>query len=127
MEDRTITLTTGALLLSTVMLATYSQLMWKARALAHAARPTDGTLDYILTVLRDPWIWSGLASMGLGTAGWILVLRRLDLSVAFPATALVFVLVPVGAHLLFGEALPPGRIAGLGLIVLGIILVARSA
>lgn len=120
-------LTSLALLLLTVMLAAYAQLVWKARAIAHATLPLDRTLDYILTMLLDPWIWSGLASMAIGTVGWMLVLRRLDLSVAYPATALVFVLVPAGAHFLFGESLPLSRITGLGLIICGIIMVARTA
>jgi drug/metabolite transporter (DMT)-like permease len=127
MEHRAITLTSMALLFLTVMLAVYAQLVWKARSLAHAALPLDRKLDYILTMFRDPWIWSGLASMAVGTVGWMLVLRRLELSVAYPATALVFVLVPLGAHLLFGETMSPARIAGLSLIVAGIIVVARTA
>jgi drug/metabolite transporter (DMT)-like permease len=123
---RSISLASAALLLLTVMLAAYAQLVWTARALALAALPADRPLGYVLAMLRDPWIWSGLAAVAFGTVGWMLVLRRLDLSVAYPATALVFVVVPIGAHYLFGEHLPLGRVAGLALIVFGIIMVART-
>jgi drug/metabolite transporter (DMT)-like permease len=127
MAGRTITLASMALVIVTVLLAVYAQLAWKARALAHAAVPADRPLVYVMAMFRDPWILSGLVAMAFGTVSWMLVLRRLDLSIAYPVLALVFVLVPLGAHLMFGEALTAARVLGLALIVAGIAVVAYTA
>lgn len=113
------------LVLVTVALATYSQLVWKARSNAHVGIP-GGWFEFVVAMFSDPWIWSGFCAVGLGTISWMLVLRRADLSLAYPATALVFVLVPIGAHVLLGEALPLMRIVGLALVVFGVALVAAT-
>jgi drug/metabolite transporter (DMT)-like permease len=115
-----------ALLVVTVALASYAQLVWKARSLIHAAT-IDRAVDYMWAMLWDPWIWSGLLGTAFGTIGWMLVLRRLELSVAFPAMAAVFVLVGLGAHFILGESLSVARMVGLALIVSGISVVALTA
>jgi multidrug transporter EmrE-like cation transporter len=48
--------------------------------------------------------------------------QRLDVGVAYPFMALSFVLVPLGAHLMFGEPLPRLQLVGMVLIVLGVTL-----
>ena len=54
--------------------ASYAQLVWKARSLIHAAT-IDRAVDYMWAMLWDPWIWSGLLGTAFGTIGWMLVLR----------------------------------------------------
>jgi drug/metabolite transporter (DMT)-like permease len=44
-----------------------------------------------------------------------------------PLFALVFAVVPLAAMFILGEQLPPLRIAGLVLIVLGVVLVGQTA
>jgi drug/metabolite transporter (DMT)-like permease len=117
----------AALLAISVLLATYAQLVWKARSLVHAVLPIDRQYEYIWGMLWDPWIWSGLLGTVLGMLSWMLVLRDLELSVAYPTMAAVFVLVVLGAHFLLGESLTAGRLIGLGLIVSGITVVAMTA
>jgi multidrug transporter EmrE-like cation transporter len=41
--------------------------------------------------------------------------------------AVVFLAVPLAAHLVLGEALPPARIVSIALIISGIVLVAATA
>lgn len=111
----------------TVALAVYSQLVWKARALAHQSLPDADRLAFIVAMLKDLWTWTAIAATVIGAFTWMLTLRRLDLTVAYAMMAAVFVFVPLGAHLLFREPLPAVRILGLSMIVLGIILAARAA
>jgi drug/metabolite transporter (DMT)-like permease len=117
--------TSVALLVVTVILASYAQLGWKARSLVHAAS-TERPLDYVWAMLSDPWIWSVLLSTALGSISWMLALRRLELSVAFPAIAIVFVLIGFGAHFILGESLSAARVAGLALIIAGVSVVALT-
>jgi multidrug transporter EmrE-like cation transporter len=116
-----------ALLLMTIVLAAYTQLVYKARALAHAVTAPDRPADYIAAMLWDPWVWSSIVATGIAFFGWIFVLRRLELSVAYPALSGVFVLVALGAHSILGESLSAARLVGLGLIVCGILVVALTA
>jgi drug/metabolite transporter (DMT)-like permease len=57
---------------------------------------------------------------------WIAVLARLELSLAYPFLALNFVLVALSSRLILGESVPALRWAGILVICLGILLVARS-
>jgi len=111
------------LLLVTVALTVAAQLLWKARAIVHAA-DVNGSVagSYVFSMLTDPWIWGAIGCTGLGMISWMLVLRRLDLSLAFPALALVYLVVPVAAFFVFREPLPPLRILGLLLILAGVAL-----
>lgn len=84
---------------------------------------------------RFAWIWSFLnpwmaAALTLYTAAtvlWVLILRSTPISIAYPFVALGFVLVPLAGHLLFDERLSLATIAGCGLIVTGVLVIAAGA
>ncbi len=67
-----------------------------------------------------------LAVYGVATLGWIFVLREAPLNRVYPIMALSFVLVPLGAHYLLGESITPQYWAGVGLLMIGLILIGRS-
>ena len=64
--------------------------------------------------------------VGVAATAWILAIRKLDLGVAQPVMALVFIAVPIASYFFLNEALPPLRVAGLVLITLGVFIVART-
>jgi multidrug transporter EmrE-like cation transporter len=86
-----------------------------------------GPVSTLITAFRSPLVWLGLALYGLGALAWILVLTRLDLSLAYPFLALNFVLIAVVSRLFLGEAIPSLRWGGILVICFGILLIARSA
>jgi drug/metabolite transporter (DMT)-like permease len=92
-----------------------------------AAVEASGSVSILLTAFRSPLVWLGLALYGLGALAWILVLTRLDLSLAYPFLALNFVLIAVVSRLFLGEAIPWLRWGGIAVICFGILLIARSA
>lgn len=112
------------LLLSAVLgFTVYGQLIIKARALVHSAEgDADRPLDYMIAMATDLRVLSGLAAAGLAAFAWMAAVQRLDVGVAYPFMALSFVLVPLGAHLMFGEPLPRLQLVGMVLIVLGVTL-----
>ena len=65
-------------------------------------------------------------SAACGALAWILVLRRMDLSYAYPFLALNFVLIALVSRFFLGETVPPMRWVGILIICGGILLVARS-
>lgn len=116
-----------SLILIAVILMAYANVAAKLRAAALGGSDSVSWLSYILSMLRDPWSWSvGIAALVAGLL-YIIALRQLELGVAQPLFALVFVVVPLAAVLVLGEPLPLLRIAGLVLIVAGVILVEQTS
>lgn len=58
---------------------------------------------------------------------WMLILSRLELSVAYPiAIGLTLVFSTISAALMLGEQMAPGRIAGIVVVFAGVWLITRS-
>jgi multidrug transporter EmrE-like cation transporter len=92
-----------------------------------AAAEAAGPIWTLITAFRSPLVWLGLALYGLGALAWILVLTRLDLSLAYPFLALNFVLIAIASRLFLGEAIPALRWGGIVVICFGILLIAKSS
>lgn len=74
---------------------------------------------------------AGFTGLALGvyaiaTVVWILLLQTAPLSRLYPYMALSFVLVSAAGWLLFHERIAPVQLAGLGLIVAGLLFIAAS-
>ena len=59
---------------------------------------------------------------GVSTVFWVLALRTLPLSRAYPFMALGIVLVPIISHYIFSEPLSLKQFAGLLIVVLGLVV-----
>jgi drug/metabolite transporter (DMT)-like permease len=77
-------------------------------------------------VFTSPWIWLGIVSMLLFLAALMLVLSWADFSYVLPATASMYVLIPLLGHFLLGEAVATLHWLGVALICLGVVLVGRT-
>ena len=76
-------------------------------------------LHYLLAMLTDYSVLSGVAAVFLAGICSMLAIERFDLALAYPFVALSLVLVPSGSAIFFGEVVPPIRWLGLALIVGG--------
>jgi drug/metabolite transporter (DMT)-like permease len=108
------------LLLVTILLNATGQLLLKRATVGRAEGLAWG-------VFLNPWFVGGVAAQVGTMVAWLLTLRRLPLTTAHPLTGSVFVLVPVAAHLLWAEPLGVQRVLGIGVIALGIAVVASAA
>ena len=118
-----------ALVLSGVLLNAIAQLLLKAGAGSLAGlelRPANALLIAGRLVVSVPII-AGLACYALSVVLWILALVRVEVSVAYPMLSLGYVVNAVAAWWLFGENLSGARLAGIGVILVGVWLVARSS
>lgn len=84
-------------------------------------------VEKAIAFLFSPFVLLGLALYGVGTVLWLFALRQLDLSLAYPFVAMSFVMVALSGIALLGEPVNAGRLIGLGLIVLGLLVMARAA
>jgi multidrug transporter EmrE-like cation transporter len=71
-------------------------------------------------------ILGGLACYVVSVVVWILALSRVEVSIAYPMLSIGYVVNAGLAWLLFGEAVGPQRLAGIAVIIVGVIIVARS-
>src|SRR5438270_10570385 len=78
-----------------------------------------------LTGLVSPFVWLGIVFMILSFITWLYVLRHLALSVAFPVSQVVHVMVPLGSWIVLGEKINAVRWSGIALVIVGLFLVAK--
>jgi multidrug transporter EmrE-like cation transporter len=70
-------------------------------------------------------LWVGLCCYGVSVIVWLGALSRVPVSIAYPMLSIGYVVNAFAAAVLFGEALSFGKLAGIGLICAGVILLAR--
>ena len=105
-----------ALLFVTPFLIAAGQVMFKVTGQKLAAFPAPS----VQSVLLSPVFLCALALYGGATLLWVYVLKTVPLSYAYSFMALTFVIVPVLAHLWFGEPLNAKYFLGMGLVLAGL-------
>ena len=115
-----------ALVFVSVSLSAIAQTAFKM-GVARVQLAPDATLWMkALSMVFSPMVLLGLTRYGFGTVLWLFALRQLDLSLAYPFVAMSFVMVAGSGMLFLGEPVQPTRLVGLGLIVLGLLVMARG-
>ena len=79
-----------------------------------------------VNVLVVPSFWYAMLAYGLSVIVWTVGLSRVPVSQAYPLLSLGYVINIGLAWWLLGEVPNVQRVAGIGVIVLGVVLVARS-
>ena len=118
-----------ALILTGVLLNAIAQLLLKAGAASLTGvelRASNALLIAGRLVANVP-ILAGLTCYVLSVVVWILALSRVEVSVAYPMLSIGYVVNALAAWWLFGENLSGARLAGIGIILLGVWLVARTS
>jgi multidrug transporter EmrE-like cation transporter len=115
------------LILLSVGLNASAQLLIRAGMLK-IGETTSGArlLEAIPSMLTNWQLWLAMIAYGVSILTWMMALSKYEASFAYPFLSLGFVLVTLCGYLFFGESVGALRIAGVALICVGIILVARS-
>jgi multidrug transporter EmrE-like cation transporter len=79
-----------------------------------------------LRLALEPHILGGLACYAVSVVVWIIALSRVPVSMAYPMLSIGYVVNAIAAWQLLGESLSPLRLAGIGVIIVGVFMVARS-
>jgi drug/metabolite transporter (DMT)-like permease len=111
-----------------VMLNALAQLGLKAATRAsgpmHFGEPKVG--QQMMQVLAVPSLWWALLAYGLSVGVWVIALSRVPVGQAYPLLSMGYI-VNIGlAWWLIGEVPNAQRMLGVGVIVAGVVLVARS-
>jgi len=121
-------LTDFSFLLCGVLLNAFAQLWLKAATrVSGPLVTTDASLmSRAMQLVAVPALWYALTAYGLSVVVWIVGLSRVPVSQAYPLLSLGYVLNIGLAWWLFGEVPNAQRVIGVGVIVAGVVLVARS-
>jgi len=118
-----------ALVLTGVLLNAVAQLLLKAGSGVLAGielRAANALVIAGRLVLNVPII-AGLVCYAISVVVWILALSRTEVSVAYPMLSVGYVVNALAAWWLFGESLSAMRMAGIGIILIGVWVVAHSS
>jgi len=124
-----------AVLSSGVLLNALAQLGLKAASQVWNRSPSSAgslitapgvVLNRALEIITVPSLWFALSAYGLSVVVWLIGLSRVPVSQAYPLLSMGYVLNIGLAWWLLGEVPNAQRVLGIGVIVAGVVLVARS-
>lgn len=117
------------LILITVLLNAAAQLLLKGgmAQIGYFEFAWQTAWPITLKIIANPYILGGLFSYAISVALWLLVLSRLEVSYAYAlCVGLTYITTTSAAFLLFHESLSPIKLAGMGVILFGVLLLSRS-
>jgi drug/metabolite transporter (DMT)-like permease len=80
----------------------------------------------LLGAFTNPLVIAGLSVFAVSALSWLLVLSRVNLSIAYPMVSLGYVAVVILSHFILKEQIKPITIVGCLVIGLGVFLIARG-
>ena len=75
----------------------------------------------------SPLTWVAIGVIIIDLIIWLYILRYIPLSIAFPLSRTVDVLVPISCWLILRETISPMPWCGIALVIIGLIVVAKPA
>jgi multidrug transporter EmrE-like cation transporter len=119
---------TFSLVLAGVLLNAAAQLLLKAgtNRVGEFGFSLGNIVPIGTQLIASPPILAGLGCYVVSVVVWILALSRVPVSVAYPMLSLGYVVNAFAAWMLFGESLAAQKLVGIGFIIVGVFLVARS-
>jgi drug/metabolite transporter (DMT)-like permease len=122
------TWTAFSFLITGVLLNAGAQLLLKAgtNVLGVITLTSDNWPGQFGRIALEPHVVAGLGCYVVSVVVWIVGLSRVPVSIAYPMLSLGYIVNAIAAHYLLGEAVTLSRGLGIGFIVVGVWLVARS-
>ena len=117
-----------SLLMTGVLLNAGAQLLLKAgtNSIGVFEFSRENVVPIGWQLVTEPHIIGGLGCYVISVAVWIMALSRVEVSIAYPLLSVGYVVNALAAWYLFGEAVTPMRLIGIGIIILGVCVVTRS-
>lgn len=116
------------LILSGVLLNSMAQILLKAAM--QKIGPFDFSFQILVSLLpqllANYYLWLGFVCYGISIMVWLLVLSRVEVSFAYPLVSIGYIINAIAAYCLLNETLSLTRIAGIGVIMFGVLLISRS-
>jgi len=116
------------LVLTGVLLNACGQLLLKAgtNSVGTFAFNVENLLPVGIKLATEPHILGGLTCYVISVVVWTIALSRVEVSLAYPMLSIGYVVNAFAAWWLFGEVLTVERLVGIGVIIFGVFLLART-
>jgi multidrug transporter EmrE-like cation transporter len=109
-----------------LLTSTASEMLLKLGAKSTAALPQ--WVSWLgFSALHSGWVWWGMLLQVIGFVAYAAALRVLPLSTAFGIMSALHATIPICARIFFHEDISLQRWAGIGLVLAGVLLLARPA
>ena len=109
------------------LIGAVSQILIKTGATQLAQQVANpGLIHAAEGMFTNPWLFAGYALYGVSAVLMVLALRDGELSMLYPVIALTYVWVSVLSFFIFRESLPPMKLSGIALIVVGVAVLGRK-
>ena len=117
-----------ALIFTGVMLNAAAQILMKAgtNAIGHFEFSAANILPIGIKLATDWHIIVALSCYVVSVIVWILALSRVPVSIAFPMLSMAYVVNAIAAWYLLGEDFSPTKLAGMAVIIFGVVIISRA-
>lgn len=115
---------------STILFTVYGQIVlkWRISNLNWTLNTTDGFGQMIVSYLKflfDPLVFSGFASAFIASIFWMLTMTKFDITYAYPFMSLSPAFVFIIGVFVLGEPFTVGKLVGLTVIMIGIVITVK--
>lgn len=118
---------TFTLVLLSVSLNALAQVVLRKAMTGAPLPPTSQVMALSAALVGNIWLWAGMVCYAASIGLWLAVLAKVEVSAAYPMLSIGYVIAAVLGFLFLGESLGAARIAGIGLIGVGVVMIARTA
>jgi multidrug transporter EmrE-like cation transporter len=116
------------LIFAGVMLNVAAQLMIKAgtNSIGYFEFSRSNILPIGVRLATEQHIIAAIACYALSVVIWTLALSRVQVSIAYPLLSMGYVVNVVAAWWFFNESINPAKVAGISVIILGVVIISRA-
>lgn len=116
------------LIFAGVMLNVAAQLLIKTgtNSIGYFEFSRSNVLPIGVRLATEPHIIGAIACYVLSVVIWILALSRVQVSIAYPLLSMGYVVNLVAAWWFFNESINPAKVAGISVIIFGVIIISRA-
>ena len=116
------------LILSSVILNAFAQLFIRQGMLklGKISMTIDQLWHMILQSITNLYIWAGMMSYAISILLWMVVLSKVNVSLAYPFLSIGYIVTTIIAYFAFGEPITVQKVMGIAIICLGVIVLTYS-
>lgn len=116
------------LILSSVSLNAFAQLFIRKGMLkiGSVSLAFDQLFNMVLAVFTNVYLLSGMFSYGISIILWMIVLSKVNVSLAYPFLSIGYIITTVLAYLFFNEPITFQKVLGIIIICIGVFILTQS-
>jgi multidrug transporter EmrE-like cation transporter len=116
------------LILSSVSLNAFAQLFIRQGMLkmGNISMNMNSLWHMMVQAISNVYIWAGMLSYAISIFLWMIVLSKVNVSLAYPFLSIGYILTAIIAYFVFGEPITWQKAAGILIICFGVVVLTYS-